>query len=349
MTFTSLRMVLAQARWMRIICVLLLANPLGLAGTALADVPVTTSELAQVLFFPSQTAPATVVTLNNARVSAEISGLLNEIAVRVGDDVAKDTVVAKIDCRDAEADLAQAAADYESSRARNKYDQSQLATAKRLLATKSISAEEIDKRRSNELVSSAQSDKSRAVSEKARLAVGRCELKAPFNAVVVARLASVGDFVSKGTPVLQLLDTDSTEVSARIQEMDLGAIKEAKAAFFESQDESYPVALRTVVPVMESRLRSYETRFTFLQEKTAPGSAGRLRWISRRPHVPADLIVDRGTLGIFLAKDGRAVFVELPGAEQGKPAPVPAELEGEIILDGRFNLTDGEPVRIEDR
>lgn len=336
--------------WTARVATSLLVVTLGMTNPVVATsrdaIPVTTQKLADLVFFPEQTAPATVVTLNNARVSAEINGQLEDILAKVGDQVAKDKIVAKIDCRDPEVDLAQAKATYDAAQARNNYDHSQLTKARKLSASKSISSEEMDKRRAAALVSSADTEKAEASIEKAQLAVERCDLKAPFNAVVVARLASVGDFVGRGTAVLQLVDTDSTEVSARIQEIDLGSIKTAKAMYFDSQNESYRVDLRTIVPMMESRLRSYETRLTFVGKRTAPGSAGRLRWISPQPHIPADLLVRRDQLGVFLVDEGKARFLALPQAHEGKPAPIPDGLQGDVVVDGRFNLTDGDPVHI---
>lgn len=314
-----------------------------------ARVPVTAADLGDLVFFPARTAPATVVSLNDARVSAEISGVLEQILVRVGDQVGEDAVVARIDCRDAEEGLSEAEAALAASRAANTFQQSQHAKAKKLSERKSISDEEIDRRRSNALVSAAELNKSEAALNQARLAVERCDVKAPFNAVVVERLASVGDFVTRGTPVIRLLDTDSTEVSARVQEQDLESVKVAAQVFFDSQNVSYPVVLRTIVPVMESRLRSYETRFTFDAAAAAPGSAGRLRWFSPQPHVPAELIVQRQGLGVFTVAQGRAHFVAIPGAQEGKPAAWPGAVQGQVIVDGRFSVNDGDPVQVGER
>ena len=318
----------------------------GAEEGAVKATPVTTKSLADIVFFPARTAPATAVSLNNARVSAEIGGLLNDITVRVGDKVEQGMVLASIDCRDAEADLSQATSAHKANRARNAYEQSLLTNARRLSASKSIASEELDKRRANAQVSGAELDKSKTDLAKARLAVERCTVKAPFNAVVVERLASVGDFVTRGTPIVRLLDTDSTEISARVQEKDLDSIKEVKQAVFESQNESYAVKLRTIVPAMESRLRSYETRFDFTADKAAPGSAGRLRWHSPLPHVPAELVVRRDALGVFVVEQGRARFMEIPGAQEGKPAPWAGDLSGGVIVDGRFSVNDGDPVQV---
>lgn len=318
----------------------------GLAPSDLPTTPVTTAPLAEKLFAPVRTAPATVVTLNNARVSAENAGLLQEIRFKVGEKVDRDAVIAKIDCRDAEAELASAEAAAAASKAKNSYDQSRLASARKLSANKNISGDEIDKRRADAQMSSAAVDKAQAELEKSRLAVSRCELKAPFNAVVVDRLASVGDFVSRGSPVLQLLDIESVEVSARIQDIDIESVENGQGHEFVTQNESYPVRLRTIVPLIESRLRSYEARFSFARDGPSPGSAGRLTWASPVPHLPAELLVRRDGLGVFMMRDGLAEFVALPDAQEGKPAPVSEPLGGQVIVDGRFNVNDGDPVTI---
>lgn len=315
----------------------------GGEGVATPPVPVTTSKLADLVFFPERTAPATVVSVNNAGVSAEISGLLLDVSVNVGDEVLKAATIARIDCRDAETDLAQAEAEYKASQAKHQYDESQLAAAKKLSASNSISSEESDRRKSNERISAASVDKTKAEVSRARLAVSRCDIKAPFNAVVVERLASIGDFLNPGSPVARLVDTDTIEVSARIQEIDLDSVRGAAEYFFDSQGRSYPVQLRTVLPVMDSRLRSYETRFLFTGTRTSPGSAGRLRWRSPRPHLPAELLVQReAKLGVFMVRDGRAAFVPLPESQPGKPAVVDLDPASEVVLDGRFILADGD-------
>ena len=69
---------------------------------------------------------------------------------------------------------------------------------------------------------------------------------------------------------------------------------------------------------MESRLRSYEVRLTFVDKKTSPGSPGRLQWTTGKGQVPAELIVRRGDdLGIFVLDGQRARFVALEGARPG--------------------------------
>ena len=306
----------------------------------------TTAKVADLAFYPERTAPATVVSMNNARVSAEIGGLLRELGVKVGDTVEEGAIVARIDCREPETALAQAVAAHQATQAKSRYDESQLATARKLSASNSISSEEMDRRRSNAQVAAAEVDKAKAETDRARLAVERCEIKAPFNAVVTERLASIGDFLSPGSPVVQLIDVDSIEVSARIQEIDLDSVQGAAEYFFDSQGRSYPVALRALLPVMDSRLRSYETRFVFTDTRTSPGSAGRLRWRSPLAHLPAELLVQRDSLGVFVVRDGHAAFAPLAGSQPGKPPATDLAPDTEVVVEGRFVLNDGDPLSV---
>ena len=88
--------------------------------------------------------------------------------------------------------------------------------------------------------------------------------------------------------------------------------------------------------------------FGFAKAAPAPGSSGVLRWRDPRAFVPADYLIRRnGTPSVFVVSQGRARFVPLPGAQEGRPAAVvalPADVE--LVTDGRFALQDGMAVSL---
>jgi len=307
-------------------------------------IPVTTARLSDVVFLPVRTAPATAVSLNDAQVSAEIGGLLTELPVKVGDRVKEGDVVARVDCREPEIALVEARASLQAGLAKNRFDKSQLNKAKQLSKSKSISADEIDRRTSNVAVSEAEVDRSKAVVAKMEISVGRCEIVSPFDAVVTERLASVGDYMDRGRPVARLLDISNVEVKANVQEKDLTSLNTASEFEFVTREKSYPVRVRTVLPQMDSRLRSFEARLSFVEPSAVSGSVGRLSWRSPVAHLPADTVVDRNGLGVFVLDDGKARFLPLPDAIAGMPAAVAADPATRIVIDGRFNLQDGDSV-----
>ena len=100
---------------------------------------------------------------------------------------------------------------------------------------------------------------------------------------------------------------------------------------------------------MDSRLRSYEVRFSFINKEIAlPGSVGRLRWSLPDGYLPPDLLVEReGLFGIFLQKEGRAQFFPIEDAKLGRPARlVDLPLDIKLIVEGRFGLEEGDILKV---
>jgi RND family efflux transporter MFP subunit len=313
--------------------------------------PVTTQELSQLLFFPQRDAPATALSLNDARVSAEVSGVLETLTVRVGDTVKRGDTLATIDCQDHEISRREALAAVDAGKAQNRFDQSQLDKAQALSKRGSISVEELDRRRSGAERSSADNDRLAANLQAARRAVEKCAITAPFDAVVVERLTSVGDYLVAGKPVVRLLDRANIEVGAQVQEQDLESLQAAGAVTLTVRDRQYPLRLRAVLPIVDSRVRSREVRLEFSDEPAPPGTAGRIRWSLEQAHVPGDVLVRREQeIGVFLATQGKASFIPLEGAREGQPAPLNHELDDAlVIIDGRFGMRDGDPIAIVER
>lgn len=297
-------------------------------------------------FHPVRNAPATAVSLNDTNVSSEITGLLQEITVRVGDPVDQGQVIAKIDCRDYEIAVAKAEAAVKAAGAKFRYDEAQLRKALKLVKANNISAQELDERRSNASISEADIERANAALQGDKNARDRCRIRAPYNGVVIERLASLGDYLTPGSPIFRLLDQEQIEISAKVQEQDLATLKRAKEVEFVGQNKTLPVSLRSILPLMKSELRSYEVRLTFTTDAVSPGSPGRLQWKIPEAHVPADLVVRRDQLGIFIEVDGKARFVPLENAQEGQPAAVELANSVNIIEDGRFSVRNGEPVRV---
>jgi len=53
-------------------------------------------------------------------------------------------------------------------------------------------------------------------------------------------------------------------------------------------------------------------------------------------------------LGVFLNQGGNALFHALPEALEGQPAAIDLAGDSQIILQGRWGLQDGDPVRTAD-
>ena len=311
------------------------------------DIPVTTASIKDLMIFPSRSAPATTASLNDTNISAQITGIILKIPVIVGDTVEAGDPIAKLDCADHVLLNKQAQASLRAAQARNKFATSQSRRAEKLSKTKSIPKETLFERKADVETSSAEVARLEAAKKSTERTIKKCKIRAPFKAVVVERLASIGELAAPGTVIMRLLDRDNIEVSAMVQEQDLPSLQEADSLQFVSRNYSFPLTLRSILPLMESKLGSYEVRLTFSKQKAPPGSAGRLQWQSATPHVPSELLISRsGALGVFIENAGHAQFVPIANAQQGRPVPVSLPGDIHIIIDGRFSLIDDDTIKI---
>ncbi len=309
--------------------------------------PVTVVTVETLLFHPTREAPATVVSLNDSLISAEIAGKVEEVTRRPGDEVEEGDLLARLDCSTYAIARERAAAAMEAARARFKYARQRFKDAEKLVKARNISSDEFNQRSSEFNRLAAELNVHQADLEEAKWRESRCIIEAPFDAVVTARKASRGDYATPGTPMVRLVDLNNLEVSAQIQQQDIGEMEKARVLEFRMEKQHFPLRLRAIVPLLESRIRSYEARYVFDKEKAPPGAAGRLYWESPEPHVPANFLVQRnGQLGLFLNDEGVARFHAIPGAVQGLPARVELPPATQIIDAGRYSIEDGDAVRI---
>ncbi len=330
----------------RLSIVLLTLLPLPAAGDATL---VTQTGLSQLAFYPLYSAPATTLSLNDSRIGSEIPGLIRALPVRVGDRVDKGQRLAALDCRSNQILQRQASATLEAARARLTLAQHQLKRSRSLVKEQNIPLETVNQREADLNTAKADLAAGQAALEKTRLDVQRCNISAPFTGIVIERLAGEGEWTAPGQPLLRLLDTQRLEVSAQIPLDRATALQETGKLWLMAAGTRYPLSLRHLLPAIDPRGRYREARLEFTDHPTLPGSSGRLSWRAMRPHLPADIPVRRdGVLGVFLNQDGSARFHPLPGALEGQPAAIELAQDSQIILQGRWGLQDGDPVRTAD-
>ncbi len=293
----------------------------------------------------THSAPAEVLSLNDTDISAEITARIVAIPVQVGVTVDAGEVLMELDCRDYALRARRAEADLLAARAHESLASQQLQRAETLAREQHMSADVLDQRRS-ELEAAAAVTAARQVdTDVARTNVERCVLRSPFRAVVVERVAGLGELANPGSPLLRVKDLDAVEVSAQIIPTDAGGLRQGRSITLHHLGRDYPLRLERVVPTIDTHTRTLEARLRFTGEAALIGASGRLRWESPRQGIPSSLIVRRGErLGVFTLREGNAVFVAVPGALEGRPAEVDLPATTLIITEGRFAVRDGDPV-----
>ena len=323
--------------------VLLLVFPL-VAGAQNA-VPVKTARVKDVAVYLWKSAPATVVSLNNASLSARIKARVDEISVKVGEVVEPGSVLARLDCTDYRIAQQRAEANIEALDARILLAERRLERTRKLEQRQTVSEELLDQRAADLDVLRAQRRGARSELEKAEIDVSRCAIRSPYRALVTARLAAVGEFADVGTRLLDIMDVGQLEISAQVPARDIASVQQAEEIYFEDTADRYALTLRTVAPAVNTQTRNREVRLLFGGAAALPGSAGKLAWRDNQPHVSAKLLVRRGNdFGIFIKDGGAARFHVIPGAQQGRTTPVDLPLDSVVITEGHYRLENGQAI-----
>jgi RND family efflux transporter MFP subunit len=320
---------------------------IGATSAGAQAISVSTQPFADVSIYPQRNAFATVISLNNSRISAEVTARIVEIPVEVGQIVRKGATLAQLDSRDYVLAAERAQASLESAQSTYQFAVKQLERSRKLVAEGFVSPQALGQQETNVSTANALVRTAKADLTSARRNVKKCLIKAPFKAIIKERLGQVGEIATPGAPLVRVLDASRIEVSARIQPADAEELRSSKSIVFESREERLPLKLRRIVPALDQRERSQEARLRFQKGSALPGAPGRVVWQSPQAHLPPDLVLRRGTqLGVFIAANGKALFVAIPQAQEGRPVPANIAANAAIIIDGRYQLQNGDAVTV---
>lgn len=317
-----------------------------------AKVQVAAAELRNMA--PQIEVSGTVMSLNDSRIAAEIEGVISWLA-DVGDSVAAGDVIARIDPRLMKIALKRAQANVARLEADLRYRDQQLKRAEELAATNNASANLLDESRTNRDQALHQLDDGRAQLERAQGDFERTKIRAAFAGHVVARLASVGEYVAIGEDVLRLVDTHRMEIVlpapiALTEFIEPGIEVTVKNGNVERR---HPV--RTVVPVGDSVSRMVEIRLSVADGDWLVGTPVQVGLPSDTPvtavAVPRDALVERGGQAFIykVTDEGAAEQIQadiqsMVGLWVGITAGV--ESGDQVIVRGAERLAPGQPVEI---
>jgi len=308
-----------------------------------AETAVTQSSLANIAIYPEVSIPATAISLNDARISAEVRARVKSIPVLVGDKVKQGDVLVELNTKDAELNLRRSEVTLKGIESRLKLAAYQYDQADALFKDKAITDELLRKRQADLTSLQAERESQKVNVEIAQQELDKCIVRAPFDAVVTERLAQEGELANPGTQLIRVVDISRIEVSAKIQPQDIYSFENAGRLEFKTSNSVFTLKLRKLTETIDPIQRNREARLIFTKNIALPGSTGILLWKQTIPHIPANLIVRRDNkLGVFINQNNKAKFVEIKNTTEGRPGPVNLKPDSKIIINGRFSTQNGD-------
>lgn len=159
-----------------------------------------------------------------AQLSPRVDGLVEHVRVDAGDLVQAGDVLLVLDATLEQHALRRAQAQTQEARAALDESQRLLQEAERLVADQHLPKTELGTRRANVALAEAALATTQAEEAEARERVRRHQLPAPFDGVVVRKLTEAGEWVTRGTPVIELVATDVVRLDVRSPQERFGAL-----------------------------------------------------------------------------------------------------------------------------
>lgn len=292
-------------------------------------------------------APGTVVSRNDARISAEISGRITSI-VEVGTPVAMGDTIAQLEDRLLKLRLQDNNANIRRLEANEEYLRSQLERFDQLAQKNNVTRNQIDELRSQ--IEMARQDIVRAKIQYAQTQyeIERTRITAPFDGRVIERQASLGEFISPGGAIVRLVDTTNVEVRAQAPVAVVRYLDDGMAVAIRDDRGTAPSRIRSVVGVGDERSRMVEVRVALDGEDWIIGSAVRVELPQSEPTmvvaVPRDALILREN-ETYLYKVNADNTVEQVPVRTGIGNGARIEVQGDIVDGDRVVIRGGERLR----
>lgn len=300
----------------------------------------TTRPLSELAVYAEYRVNASAEPINESQLGMAVSGRVASLPAREGERVQAGQVLVTLDDREFRIEAARAKAQVGLVASQIKLAQSQLDQTAALAERKFVSPDALRIRETELAVRRSELAAVRQARAAADLALERTILRAPFDGVVRSRLASVGDYVSPGAPVLVLAATAAPEIHAGVPVAQIGSLRAAGRWTLHAAGLEVPLALLRVSPLVDRAAQAQDVIFA-AQIDIPIGLAGEIRWQGRQSQLPAGFVQQReGRPGVFVMRDGTPEFLPLPDAQPGRPVPVPAEWPADtpIVDEGRFQI-----------
>ncbi len=300
----------------------------------------------------------TVVSKNDAKIAAEISGRLIYL-VEIGSQVNAGDLLAKLDDKALQIQLKEDQAKVKKAQAQLNFLQSELKRKKTLVKQNLSAITDLDKTRSERDI--AQGDLAIAKSQLAltKQKLTYSQLKAPFTGIVVQRLGNLGEYVNNGTAIIRLVQTSQREASIFIPVTSYQYMKKylsSKAGVaIKSALGNKMVPLIALIPVADKRSHLIEARLSLatldwpigLNIKVAIANSDNKKVLA----VPRDaLVLRRNGISLFkVNKDNKAEQVSVNvGIGAGEWVEVIGNVSpnDKIIVRGNERVRAGQVVQV---
>lgn len=260
-------------------------------------------------------ADAVIEAVRQATVSAQISGRVTQFFVDAGDRVKRGQLLARIDPRETDAQVAGqranvAQADAALVQARLNFDRTQSLVKQNFLSQSALDKADADMKSAQAVVDAARAGNTQAITARSF-----AEVRSPIDGVVTRRLMELGELAAPGKPMLDVHDPAALRAVGSVPQFVLPRVAHADRAsvLLPTLNQTILATHLTVLPAADARLLSTQVRADLpgtLPAGVVPGTAAKIllpTGTSEKLVMPADAVIRRGelTAAYLIGADGK--------------------------------------------
>jgi len=295
-----------------------------------------------------------VVSRNNSKIAAEVSGRLVQL-VAIGSAVKKNQIIAKLDARSLKIQRQEQLADVENNQAKLNFEQAEVIRKQTLVEKRLISKTDLEETVANRNIAKANLSAAQARLAQTEQNITFTLLKAPFDGIVAERLSNQGEYVSNGEAIVRLVETANVEASIFAPLTSYQFLQNSTQLNIRSPLGSAEVPIKAMIPISDSRSHLMEVRLDMsaidwpigLNIKAAVPTGKNKTVLT----IPRDaLVLRRNSISVFrIDADNSAQKIEVSvGIGEGELVEVigSVKLNDKIVIRGAERLRDGQKVTI---
>lgn len=357
----SSKRILARAAILNFAPLLILSVlPFGLQAQGNRAPPVRFTEVQERQVQGRVSLPGTVEAFTSSLVASQIAGKVVEYPVKEGDAVRKGQVLARLNTTTLEHQLKALEAEHREAGARLELAEANLKRAKNLFESEIVSEQQLDNSLAESNAWRGRFEKLEADIDRLKNDIEEASIRAPFSGRVVSEQTEVGEWVSEGGPVVEIVVLDPLEVRVDVPERyyrNLRIGSRAQVSFESLPDVKITGRITAIIPQADVDARTYPVKVRIRNRRARIG-VGMLATVSfpagdtyTATLVPKDAVTSRGLQKFIYRINGQNAVEQVP-VELGIGVGEWIEVRGSdirpgqrVITRGNERLVPGQPVQ----
>lgn len=302
--------------------------------------------------------PGAVVPDQKAQIASRLMGYIKNLNVKVGQQVKQGDLLFSIDSGDINSQISQARSGYQQALAALKDAELDYERFSKLYKEDSVSKQQFDKIKLQYRVAQESLAAAKSGLEQAQAQLNYANVKAPFDGVVVDKMAVAGSLAAPGNPVVVVENLTSLSVQTQVSSDLYAKLRLGDNATIEIDgvQSSLEGTIYTLVSAADPRTRTHTVKLSLPNLNDI--NSGTFAKVSFKHGerqtvlLPKAAIVNRaGIDGVFVVKDGKAFFYMVrTGQSLGDLVEIQSgvSLGDKVVISNNQALLNGDQVTVVD-